>query len=191
MAKSATAQKKPKSKDNALFAEPVALYPQRWYGKLSLLLLSTLLITLSYAPINQFYLAWVGLVPWLIAIAHCRSYKAAILWGWVGGTMFFIANMWWMAYVTGPGMVGLMALLGAYWGIMGAVVRFGFRDPGLSFRPQMLLMAFAWVSLEFVRGNFVWKGLPWLYLGHTQTGLLPSVQIADVLGVYGVASGWC
>src|SRR5687768_11658079 len=113
MGKSATAKKKPKGAQSALFAEPVTPVPARWYGKLGLLLLSTLLLTLSYAPINQFYLAWVGLVPWLIAIAHCRTYKSAVLWGWLGGTLLFTANMWWMAYVTGPGMMGLMALMGA------------------------------------------------------------------------------
>jgi apolipoprotein N-acyltransferase len=187
MGKTAPSSAKRKASKDSLFADPVAPFPERWYGKLLLLLAATALLTLAYAPINQFYLAWIGLVPWLVAIAHCRSYKAAVFWGWLGGTMFFIANMWWMAYVTGPGMVGLMAILAAYWGIMGAVVRFGFRQPGLGLRPEMLLVAFAWVSLEFIRGNFIWKGLPWLYLGHTQTPALAMVQIADVLGVYGVS----
>ena len=114
-------------------------WSQRWYGRILLLSLSVLLLTLSFAPIKQFYLAWVGLVPWLIVIGRCRSYKSAAFWGWLSGTMFFIANMWWMAYVTFPGMVGLMAILAAYWGVMGIVTRAVLRglDPHFTGRPAL------------------------------------------------------
>ena len=87
----------------------------RWYGKALLLLLTVLLLTLSTAPFKQFYLAWVGLVPWLIVLGRCRSPWSALGWSWIAGTAFFIANMWWLAYVTGPGMIALMAVLGLYW----------------------------------------------------------------------------
>src|SRR5687767_5208090 len=67
---------------------PIQLpFTHRWYGKLALLSLSVLLLTLSFAPINQFYLAWVGLVPWLIVVQRCRSTVTAFLWSWLGGTM--------------------------------------------------------------------------------------------------------
>ncbi len=188
---------------------PAVPWSERWYGRLALLSLSVALLTLSYAPIKQFYLAWFGLVPWLIVIARCRSYKSAVFWGWFSGTMFFIANMWWMAYVTAAGMVGLMAVLAGYWGLMGAAVRafrFGVRDSSPSdsngkddalkladrygsccSTGGVFLIAFAWTALEFIRGNFIWKGLPWLYLGHTQTPILVVCQIADTLGVYGIS----
>jgi len=172
-------------------AESMAFWADRWYGKLVLLTLSVALLTLAYAPIKQFYLAWFGLAPWLIVIARCRSYKAAIFWGWLSGWMFFIANMWWMAYVTFPGMLGLMSILAAYWGLMGAIVyALWGNKPSLSPHTpdprHVIVVAFAWTALEFIRGNFIWRGLPWLYLGHTQTPILPMCQIADVLGVYGV-----
>jgi len=173
----------------------------RWYGRSLLLLLSVALLTLAYAPMNLVPLAWIGLVPWLLVIASCQSYKSAIFWGWASGTAFFIANMWWMAYVTFPGMVGLMAILAAYWGVMAAVV-FRCWGPNSEFwrhsgasssadrirsaRAPVFIIATAWTALEFIRGNFIWKGLPWLYLGHTQSPLLPVCQIADVLGVYGI-----
>ena len=37
----------------------------RWQGQLALVALSVILLTLALAPVKQFYLAWVGLVPWL------------------------------------------------------------------------------------------------------------------------------
>ncbi len=172
-----------------------SLFSQTWYGRF-LLLSSVGLLTLAYAPMNQCYLAWLGLVPWLIVISRCKSYKSAIFWGWLSGTVFFIANMWWMAYVTLPGMIGLMAVMASYWGVMGAIIRvqvsgFGVQPAGLTPNPESrtlnpIFTAAAWTSLEFIRGNFIWKGLPWLYLGHTQTPILPVCQIADVLGVYGI-----
>ena len=41
---------------------------------------------------GQFYLAWVGLVPWLIWLAESRSRKSAFFWSWIAGTLFFIGQ---------------------------------------------------------------------------------------------------
>src|SRR4051812_94625 len=90
---------------------------ERWFAKLALLLLSIALLTFSFAPFGQFYLAWVGLVPWLLVLRRVHSQRAAFLWSWLAGILFFTANMWWLAYVTGPGLVALMLLLGLYWAV--------------------------------------------------------------------------
>src|SRR4051812_39713095 len=95
----------------------------RWYAKLGLLLLSIALLTFSFAPFNQFYLAWVGLVPWLLVLRRVRSQRAAFLWSWLAGLFFFTANMWWLAYVTGPGLIALMVVLALFWGVAGAAIR--------------------------------------------------------------------
>lgn len=154
-----------------------------------LLLASIILLTLAFAPIYQFYLAWIGLVPWMIVVARAKSMRSAFLWSWLGGTGFFVANMWWLGSVTVPGMVALLVYLGIYWGLAAVVLRAG----GLlraSRRGQIalsaILIATVWSGLEWVRGN-LFTGLPWLYLGHTQTPILPMCQVADVLGVYGVS----
>ena len=81
--------------------EPVPSEGTRWYTKIGLILLTVLLLSLSFAPFAQFYLAWVGLVPWLLMVRSTGSQRAAFFWGWFGGVLFFIANMWWLAYVTG------------------------------------------------------------------------------------------
>src|SRR5262249_37022266 len=71
---------------------PAKRFSARWYGRLCLLLLAVGLLTLAFAPVGQFYLAWVGLVPWLVVLAGTRSQWSAFFWSWVGGTLFFIAN---------------------------------------------------------------------------------------------------
>ena len=95
----------------------------RWLAKLALILLGVALLTFSFAPFNQFYLSWVGLVPWLLMLSRVRSQRAAFLWGWLSGALFFTANMWWLAYVTGPGLVALMLMLGLYWAVAALLIR--------------------------------------------------------------------
>ena len=48
-------------------------FPDRWYGKLGLIFASVILLSLSLAPTKQFYLAWVGLVPWLWVIGRTTA----------------------------------------------------------------------------------------------------------------------
>lgn len=169
----------------------------RWYGRLGLLLLCVALLTAAFAPVGQFYFAWIGLVPWLLVVNGTRSNRSAFFWSWIGGTLFFIANMWWMAFVTVPGMIALMALLGLYWGAAGLIIRatgvLRLKRPLL----QCLLLAAIWVTAaEWFRGIWPWHGLPWLYLGHTQTPVLWMCQIADITGVAGISfllvmiNGW-
>jgi apolipoprotein N-acyltransferase len=180
----------------------------RWYGRLTLLLLSVAMLTFSFAPFYQVYLAWIGLVPWLLVLRRIRSQWKAFFWFWLAGIAFFIANMWWLVYVTAPGMVALMALLGLFWGVAAVVIR-GLRlldpysraDPTATIEvaePQpkvwrvtaaVLLIPAVWVSLEWVRGNYPFNGLPWLFLGQSQSpsATLLLCQIADITGVYGVS----
>src|SRR5579875_3787211 len=76
----------------------------RIWATAALLVLSVLLLTLAFAPVYQFYLAWVGLVPFILAIRRMKTQLAAFFWGWGAGILFFVGNMWWMAFVTVPGM---------------------------------------------------------------------------------------
>ena len=192
----------------------------RWYGNLALILASVILLSLSPAPTKQFYLAWVGLVPWLWVIGRTKSSLWAFLGSWLAGILFFTANMWWLVHVSIPGMIALMIYLGLYWGLAALLFRAlgwlnsglrtgekkGLRteDSGLSenaisdsstpssvLSPQSYLLpvlgiAMGWVALEWLRGN-LFTGLPWMYLGHTQSPLPVVCQIADIFGVYGVS----
>ena len=211
----------------------------RWWGKLGLLLVSAGLLTAAFAPLSWWPLAWVGLVPWLVVLGRCRGPWSAFGWSWVAGTLFFIANMWWMSAVTVPGMVGLMTILGLYWGYAGVICygagvvgvgaegqrsrgaeekRGGGAEEGTatdlgsaSPRPpgpsaprllrsptlRILLLAAIWVAAsEWFRGTWPWHGLPWLYLGYTQSPVLVACQSADLFGVAGLsfaiaaANGW-
>jgi apolipoprotein N-acyltransferase len=160
----------------------------RWPARLGLLALSVLLLSLALAPVYQFYLAWFALVPWLVVVASTQTKKHAFLWSWLGGTLFFAANMWWLWKVTIPGMLALLIYLGLFWGFA-ALVFITFRWRAIHPAITVLMMATAFTALEWVRGNwsmFGNQGLPWLYLGNTQSPFFLMCQIADVGGVYAV-----
>jgi apolipoprotein N-acyltransferase len=204
----------PPGEKRALLAEAGNPASDRWYGKLGLLLVTVLLLTLAFAPMGQFYLAWVGLVPWLLVLRRLKSQRAAFLWSWLAGVIFFTANMWWLWNVTGPGMAALMVVLGLYWGAAAVVLRgatllgegedggWRMEDGGEQSRrlslssilhllssssvAKVLLIAATWTSFEWLRGNWPLNGLPWLFLGHSQTPVLALCQVADVAGVYGI-----
>ncbi len=164
---------------------------QNWLASLRFpviaLAASTLLLTLAFAPVSQFYLAWVGLVPWLLLLSRSRSKKSAFFLSWIAGTLFFTANMWWMAIITGPGMIALMLYCGLYWALAGLLIRAShLLDPRRNPLLAILGIASIWIATEWLRSVLI-NGLPWLFLGHTQSPLLVMCQIADITGVYGIS----
>jgi apolipoprotein N-acyltransferase len=168
-----------------------------WRGRLLLALATVAMLSLAYAPLKQFYFAWVGLVPWLVMVARAKSKKQAFFWSWLTGILFFSVNLWWIGYVTIPGAIALMFYMGLWFALVALVLRGARLLPTKTDGPakpqaaawavlSMFLIAAVWVATEWTWGN-LFTGLPWLYLGHTQTPILPMCQIADVTSAYGVS----
>jgi apolipoprotein N-acyltransferase len=157
----------------------------------SLLVLCAIALSLSFAPIGQFYLAWIGLAPMLVIVARARSVRSAFLWAWLGGTIFFLLNLSYLLLVT-RGALLLPPYLALYWGLAAVVIRGGrlieanasTATAGTAFL-RALAVAAVWVAAEWLRGT-LFTGLPWLYIGYSQSPLLAVCQIADFAGVYGV-----
>src|SRR5271154_4178311 len=95
----------------------------RFVRPAAMLAASIIMLTLAFAPMGQFYLAWVGLVPWLIWLAESRSGKSTFFLSWIAGTLFFIVNMWWMAVISWPGMLALMTVCGIFWALAASIIR--------------------------------------------------------------------
>src|SRR5436190_12158181 len=71
--------------------------------KLGLAAASALLLTLAFAPLSQFYLAWIGLVPWMLLVRSAQGAGRAFLWGCLGGAVFFGINLSYVVLDTIPG----------------------------------------------------------------------------------------
>lgn len=172
--------------------------PRRLGSSVPSLLLSALLLILSYPPFDQGWLAWVALIPWLCALRGVAP-RQAFLRGYFVGFLFFAGTVWWVGHVTVTGAVALIAYLALFfagWSVLAAQAVPARAVPGTEnaatpaakgtwYRCLVCLPA-AWALLEFLR-NVLLSGFGWNLLAHTQWNRLPLIQIADLTGAHGVS----
>lgn len=139
-------------------------------------------LTLAFAPFDVWPLAYVALVPWVLALARPQSGRWAIAGGSIAGVAFWCVNLYWLTWITLPGYLALAGYLTLYWLVGAAIVRRAARQG----RPLWLVLPLVWTSLEFARAHVI-SGFPWYFLAHTQYARTPLIQIADVTGQYGVS----
>jgi len=163
-------------------------FPAHPIHRILLLALAAAMLTFAYAPYGQFYLAWIGLVPWLLVVRSTPSIWRASAWGWFGGLMFNLVNFSWLWGATRTGMIGLACYLSLFWGLAAAITQLIPQHPitGVRSLLPVFLIAMIWTGCEWFRG-WLFTGFPWMFLGQTQTPVLPMCQIADVTGVFGVS----
>ena len=138
--------------------------------------------TFCFAPYGQFYLAWVWLAPLMFIAANATSWKTAAAGGYVAGLLFFLGNLWYIAYLGVGPLAGLVAYLAAYPALFALIWRPWARRNTLA---AAVVAAAVWTGLEWLRG-MAFTGLPYVLIGHSQSPLVHGIQVADVLGAYGV-----
>jgi len=143
------------------------------------------LLVLAFPPFDLGCLALVALVPWLNGLEECSA-RTAWWRGYAIGLLFFAGTMWWLVHVTLVGLVILVAALALYFAAFSLFATWQLRQP-LSCRSLLLAatLASTWTFLEWLRGTLL-SGLGWNLLAHTQWHS-PLVQIADLIGAYGVS----
>ncbi len=161
----------------------------------SLALVSGALLALSFPRYGHPALAWIALVPLLVALAQKRHPPLkAFLLGLTSGFIYFAGTLYWTGTVIRTfggiplpaAMLGVV-LLALYQGFFPAL--FALISSRLIARgglAAVFLSAAAWIATEFFRG-VVFGGFPWVLLGDSQVTVLPVAQLASVLGVYGVS----
>lgn len=150
-------------------------------------LLSGALLILAFPPYNLGWLAWVAVVPLLIAISNAGPRQAFLL-SLITGVFSFAIIFIWVFEVPGYKILHHFILglyLGPLFGIFGLVVslitrRFGWNVAGI-------VAPFVWVSLEYVRSNMGFMAFPYAWLGYTQHAHPIVIQIAAVAGAQGVS----
>lgn len=162
--------------DHAL--QPAGIW--RWL----LPLLSGFLLFASFAPLEWGGMAWVALVPLVMAVRGAGP-KQAFRSGFLAGSVFWLASLAWLIHVSAAGWIllalycalylGLFAVLCARWLTTFGVLRF---RHNLGF---MLLAALGWAGLEYVRSVFG-TGFAWNPLAASQTRNLAVLQITALGG---------
>jgi apolipoprotein N-acyltransferase len=147
---------------------------------------------LAFPPWNVSSLAWIALVPLLLALRGLAASRAAawgFVWGtcvlsgigyWVPGALsFYWEQPYWFGFLFALGVA--VVFMGQYFAVFGAAcARVGSRSSDWS-RPWVI--AALYVSCEFARANLL-TGHPWLLLGYALVPHVALIQVAELGGVY-------
>ena len=148
--------------------------------------LSAVLLIPSFPRFDLNGLAWVGLVPLLVALEGKRL-RAAFVIGFTTGLIFFLGIFHWALTISGYNLLDhllLTSYLACYVGLFGLTLGWIRRRANL---PLVLAAPPVWVASEYLRAHASLLTFPWLLLGYSQY-LHPSLtQLASVTGVYGLS----
>lgn len=152
---------------------------------------SGLLIALSFPTPGISFLAWVALVPMLIAMEGASA-RTAFRIGFTCGFTAYAGILYWLNIVfTHYGhlpwavSIPLYLLLVAWLALFYALAALATRTGELYGIKSAFTMPVAWVAFDLTR-SFLFSGFPWAMLGYSQYRVLPLIQIADSTGVYGI-----
>jgi apolipoprotein N-acyltransferase len=163
------------------------------------------LLAASFPKFGHPAFAWIALTPLIVAIAlrhqgpasrdsRRRTALGAVWLGLIAGAVYFAGTLYWVVTVVGTFgglslpvalgvgvlMVASLAIYPAFFAYLTdcAVGRFGVAG--------VWLTPCCWVASEWLRAT-VGFAFPWVFLGSSQAEVLPVVQAASVVGVYGLS----
>lgn len=137
-------------------------------------------------------LAFVAFIPYWFVVDG-KSSGDAFTWSFLFGFVFYILLGFWLTLVNILGFVLLAGYLALYFSFFG-LASAAFLNPKAelastrrrrSLRALFFIPAF-WVVLEYIRGWLI-SGIPWALLAYSQWRNLPIIQIADLVGAWGVS----
>jgi len=146
-----------------------------------LAVLAGVLCFLAFPPFGYDFLAWVCLVPLLFLIKR-NNVKRAFWYSYFAGIVFFGCLIYWMVYVTVPGTIALVLIFALFYGLFGFIAGITFK-----YSMELLILPFVWVVLEYIRTYLPFNGFPWGLLAYTQYKNTTVIQIADIIGSYGIS----
>lgn len=150
------------------------------------------MMSVIFAPIDGWWLAYVALVPWLVAVCTARRVVWMHLTSYLTGVAFWFLHIYWLYGVTPPGHIALSLYLGAYWPVTAYLLRYMVKNHRGS---VALVLPFVWVAGEWLR-SVLMTGFPWSFLAHSHHRVPTLIQISDLAGAYGLSfviaavNGW-
>ncbi len=157
--------------------------------------LSGLLLVFSFPHLGHPAIAWIALVPLLVAVGSGVPPTRAFGLGLVTGLVHFAGTIYWIpavmvdygglprsaSWLVHGLLVAYLALYPALFALMMAFIRQRLGAGGLLYAPAV------WVTTELGRIH-VFTGFPWELVGYSQAAVLPVAQVASLAGVLGVSA---
>jgi apolipoprotein N-acyltransferase len=172
--------------------------PSRW--EIALAAGSAILLILAFPNFEFWWLAWIGLVPLLFAVATTSRKSPAFVLGLIWGTIFFYGTCWWLTYpmihyggVSAWLAYPLLLLPVVFVSLFTAVACTGISLVVKRFGSAAIFIApIIWVAFDWLRGavtGFDWNALgirrrfiPWMIWSDHPA----MIQAAKVGGVHAV-----
>ncbi len=143
---------------------------------------SAAMLTVIQAPISWSFLAWVALVPFILACSPAAKPKHLALAAYLISLCYWLGNLYWIYQVTWLGWLAFCLYTALIWPILALCLRYC----RVKKVPLFLAAAVLVVGAERLQGLFL-GGFFWRFLAHSQYANITLIQIADIFGAAGVS----
>jgi len=143
---------------------------------------SALMLTVIQPPISLSWVAWVSLVPFVLACSPAVKGKPLAVAAYFVSLVYWLANLYWVFPVTIAGW-GAYCL---YQGLLWPIIALSLRYCRIKRIPIFLAVPVLFVGAERLQGLFL-GGFFWRFLAHSQYANISLIQISDIFGAAGVS----
>ena len=140
------------------------------------------MLTVIQPPISWAPLAWIVLVPFILACSPAVKTKHLALIAYLVSLCYWLGNLYWVYPVTLPGWLAFCFYMALLWPILAVALRYC-REKKI---PLFLAVPVLFVGAERLQGLFL-GGFFWRFLAHSQYQNITLIQIADIFGAAGVS----
>ncbi len=138
--------------------------------------------SLIFPPIGAWPISFLCFAPWILGCGLAVHPWRVYLYTFLLATGFYLLNMRWL-YESAEIWYAALAVYMALFEVLAACpLRHVLRRRKL---PLAIAFPVIWTGMEFLRSIFL-SGFPWFMLAHSQYRVLPLIQIADLVGAFGV-----
>lgn len=165
-----------------------------WLARISVFVLGGIL-TFAFSPISYPFIAIISVSPIFIILREVKDTRSAFWVGWCFAFGCYTASMYWISFSFGVDLqafawlipftvFGLPAYFALFPGLAAALAYITARDKPLWW--LALSFALLWSIMEYARGIAL-TGFPWSLLGYIWSDTPIIMQLASVVGAYGIS----
>lgn len=140
------------------------------------------MLTVIQPPLNLSPLAWVALVPFILACRESVKTFHLLITTYLVSLCYWLANLYWIFPVTWAGWAAFCLYTALLWPIIAVCIRYC----RIKKVPLFIAAPILFVGAERLQGLFL-GGFYWRLLAHSQYANLILIQIADIFGAFGVS----